>query len=118
MVHLTATNLIELAQISSEIHDFWFQLSNMVAQTGTTRQIGLFENVGLLSSKFRYSERQLLINDIEDMKVIDTQEIDMYDVNSLVYSSSGTLTLKTNIPLILEFSVSKLNVELIVGKAV
>jgi hypothetical protein len=90
------------------IHDLWFDLEDLLGESGKTRHLRL-------TSDFRREpvqiEYRLTIGNVLKVEVRDTERIRYYDLNELEYHE-GVVTVVTGVPLLLRFVVSSLELVL------
>lgn len=119
-----ATNVAQLEDVTSEIHDCWFDVDSIQydRESGRVRipfaLSGKKSLAGSLVSKpsvgAQSARRVLEIRNVEELQLDDVEKVGSYDFNKLTYlPEARTLVVLTGIPLRLEARVVRIDVAIL-----
>jgi len=108
-----ATDSASLAVLSGQVHDAWFELARVHhAQSTVTVPLDSSSRNGLWGRGGRPPDCGLVIRQVIDFHFEDEAEVGFYDIHSVSATDSQELQLRSNMPMVLIFRITGIDVEL------
>lgn len=105
------TNTTQISELLDSIHDWFFDLDELLSQNGRTRVLDLREHTRVDSS-FGNNRQLLIVGQVVEVNVEDWNKVGYYDINTIQYREN-VLTILTGIPLNVSFIVHGLDLKLV-----
>lgn len=115
--HLFASSIDDLCSITDTLHDKWFSVNDIeYDKMGHSVSI-LFTGEELINRRISSSLKDnpaagcVLVENVQEIIVKDTERITWYDFNYVGYDSRHqVIFFRTNIPIVLKMRVSKISI--------
>lgn len=114
-MHIEVTDPSDLEALTSFVHDYFFSLERLLAQTGEVRTIELKRKTHWWRNEFSSDRSVIVVHNVLDVEIVDSEGVDLYDVNQITMPDREHLVITTGIPLVLRFRIGKLCVTLETG---
>jgi len=121
MGNIIITKADEINQINDFIHDCWFDINRINTDDNSFKlyftkyleTIKKLQKNGFLLKQFEIPEVEcvLEIHEVKSYEIIDTEKVQIYDFNKLIFDQeTNMITILTGIPLLIKIEVLSLKI--------
>lgn len=113
---MTITNTSQLKDLLDSVHDYWFDADRIALNKKTNTVLIYLEKKRVNLAGDYKNGIQLIFKNVVVLTVNDTEKVRDYDLNEIRFdAASSRLIITGGIPIVIEMTVTSLNIEVKFG---